>query len=47
MCGYSRLAIQVLRVVNVPRITSVNVLEADDLREGVKKFTYVKRIIIV
>ena len=39
MCGFSRLAVQVLRVLNVPRITSVNVLEAEELREGVKKFT--------
>ena len=41
MCGFSRLAVKILHVNNVPRITSVNVLEADELRDGIKQFSQV------
>ncbi|KND56100.1 Glutaredoxin-related protein [Candidatus Paraburkholderia kirkii] len=39
MCGFSGRAIQVLKACGVDQITTVNVLEDDAIRQGIKKFS--------
>ena len=41
MCGFSRLVIQILDVCGVPReqVKAFNVLDDDDLRQGIKVFS--------
>lgn len=38
-CGFSGLAIQILKSVGVTNIKGFDVLSDPDLREGVKKYT--------
>ena len=38
MCGFSAAVVQVLSDLGV-RFSSVNVMESDDMREGIKKFS--------
>ena len=38
MCGFSAAVVQVLNQVGV-KFSSVNVLESDEMREGIKKFS--------
>ena len=38
MCGFSAATVQVLTNLNV-KFTSVNVLDSDEMREGIKKFS--------
>ncbi len=37
-CGFSGRAIQVLKACGVKNLTTVNVLEDDDVRQGIKEF---------
>ena len=39
MCGFSGRAIQVLKACGVDDITTVNVLEDDGIRQGIKEFS--------
>lgn len=39
-CGFSRAACQILDLQGVKRITAINVLEDEDIRTGVKSYTY-------
>ena len=39
MCGFSGRAIQVLKACGVDQITTVNVLEDDAIRQGIKEFS--------
>ncbi|SAL78473.1 glutaredoxin-like protein [Caballeronia peredens] len=39
MCGFSGRAIQVLKACGVDQITTVNVLEDDGIRQGIKEFS--------
>ena len=38
MCGFSAATVQVLNSIGV-KFTSVNVLDSDEIREGIKKFS--------
>ena len=38
MCGFSGRAIQVLKACGVTDLTTVNVLEDDDIRQGIKQY---------
>ena len=38
-CGYSAMAVQILRTCNVPLFFSVNVLTEPDFREGIKIYS--------
>jgi monothiol glutaredoxin len=38
MCGFSGRAIQVLKASGVDKLTTVNVLEDDEIRQGIKEF---------
>ncbi len=38
MCGFSGRAIQVLKACGVEKLTTVNVLEDDEIRQGIKEF---------
>lgn len=38
MCGFSAATVQILTNLNV-KFTSVNVLDSDEMREGIKKFS--------
>ncbi|CAH2804271.1 MAG: Glutaredoxin-related protein [uncultured Caballeronia sp.] len=39
MCGFSGRAIQVLKACGVDQITTVNVLEDDEIRQGIKEYS--------
>ncbi len=39
MCGFSGRAIQILKACGVARPTTVNVLEDEDVRHGIKEFS--------
>ncbi|KAF1015304.1 MAG: Grx4 family monothiol glutaredoxin [Burkholderia sp.] len=39
MCGFSGRAIQVLKACGVEQIKTVNVLEDDEIRQGIKSFS--------
>jgi monothiol glutaredoxin len=39
MCGFSGRAIQVLKACGVDQITTVNVLDDDGIRQGIKQFS--------
>ena len=39
MCGFSATAVKILQACNLPLFFSVNVLEDNDIREGVKVFS--------
>ncbi|MDR5780429.1 Grx4 family monothiol glutaredoxin [Caballeronia sp. LZ065] len=39
MCGFSGRAIQVLKACGADKITTVNVLEDDAVRQGIKQFS--------
>ena len=39
MCGFSATAVKILQACNLPLFFSVNVLEDDAIREGVKAFS--------
>jgi len=39
MCGFSATAVQILQACNLPLFFSVNVLEDQAIREGVKQFS--------
>ncbi|GAB5098982.1 Grx4 family monothiol glutaredoxin [Caballeronia sp. LP006] len=39
MCGFSGRAIQVLKACGVDQITTVNVLEDNEIRQGIKQFS--------
>jgi monothiol glutaredoxin len=39
MCGFSGRAIQVLKACGVTSITTVNVLEDEEIRQGIKTFS--------
>ncbi|RKP45763.1 Grx4 family monothiol glutaredoxin [Pararobbsia silviterrae] len=38
MCGFSGRAIQVLKACGVEKLTTVNVLEDDEIRQGIKEY---------
>ena len=38
MCGFSAATVQILTNLNI-KFTSVNVLDSDEMREGIKKFS--------
>ena len=38
MCGFSGRAVEIMRSYNVP-IKGINILEDEDLRQGIKEFT--------
>ena len=38
MCGFSAMAVQILQACNLPLFFSVNVLEDQAIRDGVKEF---------
>jgi monothiol glutaredoxin len=38
MCGFSGRAIQILKACGVEKLTTVNVLEDDEIRQGIKEF---------
>jgi monothiol glutaredoxin len=38
-CGFSRAVVQILQLQGVQEYKDVNILENDDLREGIKEFT--------
>jgi len=37
-CGFSGRAIQILKAVGVSKLTTVNVLEDDEVRQGIKEY---------
>ena len=39
MCGFSASAVQMLEACEVEDVATVNVLENDDIREGIKEFS--------
>jgi len=41
MCGFSRAVVQILDVqgVNMHKLTSINVLEDEELRQGIKEYS--------
>ncbi len=39
MCGFSGRAIQILKACNVSDLKTVNVLEDDDIRQGIKGYS--------
>lgn len=39
MCGFSATAVQILQACNLPLFFSVNVLENQDIREGIKIYS--------
>ncbi len=39
MCGFSGRAIQILKACGVPKPTTVNVLEDEAVRQGIKEFS--------
>ncbi len=39
MCGFSATAVKILQACNLPLFFSVNLLEDNDIREGVKVFS--------
>ncbi|MCQ4437983.1 Grx4 family monothiol glutaredoxin, partial [Clostridioides difficile] len=39
MCGFSGRAIQVLKACGVDQFKTVNVLEDDEIRQGIKEFS--------
>ena len=39
MCGFSGRAIQVLKACGVNELTTVNVLEDDEIRQGIKEYS--------
>ena len=39
MCGFSGRAVQVLKACGVDQIKTVNVLEDDEIRQGIKEFS--------
>jgi monothiol glutaredoxin len=39
MCGFSGRAIQILKACNVNEFKTVNVLEDDEVRQGIKQFS--------
>ncbi|KAL7753761.1 monothiol glutaredoxin grx5 [Sorochytrium milnesiophthora] len=41
MCGFSRAAVQIMEVQGVEKMKTVNVLEDNDVREGIKEYSYV------
>jgi len=38
MCGFSGTAVQILKACGVEQITAVNVLEDDEIRQGIKDY---------
>jgi monothiol glutaredoxin len=38
MCGFSGRAVQILKACNVDDLTTVNVLEDEDIRQGIKNY---------
>jgi len=38
MCGFSGTAVQILKACGVDQITAVNVLEDDEIRQGIKDY---------
>ncbi len=38
MCGFSGRAVQVLKACGVPDLTTVNVLEDEEIRQGIKEY---------
>ena len=38
MCGFSGRAIQILKACNAPSVTTVNVLEDEAIRQGIKEY---------
>ena len=38
MCGFSGRSIQILKACNVADLTTVNVLEDDEVRQGIKEY---------
>lgn len=38
MCGFSSTVVQILKILNTPFV-SVNVLESNEMRQGIKDFT--------
>lgn len=38
MCGFSGRAIQILKACGVGQVTTVNVLEDEDIRQGIKSY---------
>jgi monothiol glutaredoxin len=39
MCGFSAAAVQILEACGVEEVATVNVLEDDDVRQGIKEFS--------
>ena len=39
MCGFSGRAVQILKACGVDDLTTVNVLEDDDIRQGIKAYS--------
>jgi monothiol glutaredoxin len=39
MCGFSATAVQILQACNLPLFFSVNVLEDQSIRDGIKEFS--------
>ena len=39
MCGFSATAVQILQACNLPLFFSVNVLDDQEIREGIKVFS--------
>jgi monothiol glutaredoxin len=39
MCGFSGRAVQILKACGVDQFKTVNVLEDDDIRQGIKEFS--------
>ena len=39
MCGFSGRAVQILKACGVEDLTTVNVLEDDDIRQGIKAYS--------
>jgi monothiol glutaredoxin len=38
MCGFSGTAVQILKACGVDNLTAVNVLEDEDIRQGIKDY---------
>jgi monothiol glutaredoxin len=41
MCGFSAAAVQILEACGADGVATVNVLENDEIRQGIKTFSYV------
>ena len=39
MCGFSGRAIQILKACNAPSVTTVNVLDDEGIRQGIKDYS--------